>query len=396
MLNNILQFLKERELYSQANFETELDNHLKEKKINFYVGFDPTANSLHIGNYVLIHIAKLLKDMRHTPHIVLGSATALIGDPTGRIELRKILEEKEIVKNTKTIKQQIKQFLGDVIIHENKVWLEKLNYIEVIRELGAFFSVNKMLSTDAFSVRWEKGLTLMELNYMILQAYDFYYLHKNHNVTLQIGGSDQWANILAGANLIKRKNNANVFGLTANLLVKANGEKMGKTSSGALWLDENKTSVFDFYQYWINLDDQSLKKTFLMLTMLDKKVIDELCNLKGPKIKQTKQMLAFLITELVHGTKKAKEAQQRSELIFSNQPDLDIKLVKTSTNLIDYLVETKFIKSKSEARRLISQKGLTINNKHVLDLNQIIEWKEELQIIRKGKKSFLTIKAVNS
>ncbi|ADK87027.1 tyrosine--tRNA ligase [Mycoplasmoides pneumoniae] len=395
MTKDLLALLKERGLFVQANFEKELKQLLNQGSFAFYVGFDPTAPSLHIGNYVLLHVAQIFQAMGHIPHVLLGSGTALIGDPTGRMELRQMMSRETIAENTRNIKKQIRRFLGsNVVFCQNETWLKKLNYIEVIRELGPCFSVNKMLATDAFSARWERGLTLMELNYMVLQAYDFYYLNQKYGVQLQIGGSDQWANILAGADLIRRKTQKQVYGMTTNLLVKANGEKMGKSASGALWLDPQKTSPYDFYQYWINLDDASLQKVFLMLTKLDTKAIETLCNLKGAAIKEAKAKLAFELTDAIHGTKAALAAQAKSARIFAFQPDTETKTVRAGTRLVDVIVDLGLVVSRSEARRVIQQGGLTINQEKVTDVEMVLQASSQPLVIGKGKKRFVTVQVI--
>ncbi|WP_027123794.1 tyrosine--tRNA ligase [Mycoplasmoides pirum] len=399
---HILDFLEERGLIAQTVFYEELKELLSKEKINFYIGFDPTADSLHVGHLLMLRVAKLLQEYGHKPFLILGGGTGHIGDPSGRTDMRQMLDTDNINEYVNKFKNQIEKFLNfdsenKAIFLNNASWLLELKWVEILREVGQHISVNKMLSTDAYKNRWENGLSFLELNYMVMQGYDFLYLNRNHNVVLQLGGSDQWSNILSGIDLIRRLEKKTAYGLTLTLLTNSDGKKMGKTSNGALWLNPNKTSPYDFYQYWINVDDRDLEKLFLLLTNLDKKEIEFLINKKGKEIIESKHRLAYLITELVHGNDAAEDAKKKSLAAFidndvNNMPEISIKLLDKS--IASLLVDIKFCTSKSEAKRLINSKAIYINETIIQNPLELLhdEWiNNKFFIVHKGKKQHIKV-----
>lgn len=406
MKKNVLNFLKSRGyVYQASNFdivEKELN-----KGINFYIGFDPTADSLHVGHFLTMMVIKHLQKAGNNPVIVVGGGTGFIGDPSGRSEIRKMIDKKTLKKNCDCLKNQMEKFISftgpnKAIMVNNADWLFKLNWIEFLREYGICFSVNKMLAADAFKTRFEQesGLSFLEFNYMLMQAYDFYYLYKNHNVTLEIGGSDQWSNILAGIDLIRRKLSKEVQGLTLNLLTKHDGTKMGKTANGAVWLDKNKTSPYEFYQYWLNVDDQDVEKLLMLLTELDESLIKDLCKEKGKKILEAKRVLASEVTKMIHGEDELKTAIEQSEAAFNNKGDnlptveLSYSDLNNDFSIANILVVTKLSPSKAESRRLISSNAVSVNDIKVTDFNIKLD---DLKIdknnftLHKGKKSHIKV-----
>lgn len=400
---NIFNYLQSRGYIAQTIYPEELKNLLNNQKINFYIGFDPTADSLHIGHFLMLQVAKILQNVGHKPFLVIGGGTAHIGDPSGRTDMRKMLDTNTIELFQEKFKQQISKFLSfsgenSAVFLNNADWLLSLKWIEFMRQIASYISVNKMLSTDAYKSRWENGLSFLELNYMVMQGYDFLYLNRNKNVCLQIGGSDQWSNIIFGVDLIRRLEKKIAFGLTIPLLTKQDGTKMGKTASGALWMDEEKTSSYEFYQYWINVDDNEVKKLFLLLTDLTDKEINELTNKKGKEMISVKQRLAYEITAKIHGKQKALEAQKLSFAAFvtkdvQNMPSCNVSLSPDKT-LATLLVSIKIAKSKTEARRLIISNSISINNKKITDPFYVIPdsfIKEKSFVIYKGKKHCIRI-----
>lgn len=399
---NIFDYLVSRGLVAQTVFPDELKNLLINEKINFYVGFDPTAESLHIGHLLILRVAHLLQMCGHKPYLVLGGGTGHIGDPSGRTEMRKMLIPTDINNYVNAFQKQMQNFLNfssenKPIFLNNANWLLDLKWIDLLRCIGQHISVNKMLSTDAYKTRWERGLSFLELNYMVMQGYDFLYLNEKYNVVLQLGGSDQWSNILAGIDLIRRIKQQTAYGLTLTLLTKSDGTKMGKTASGALWLDPNKTSPYNFYQYWINVDDEDLKKLFLMLTDLEEEEIDIFVSKTGKDILEAKHLLAYLLTKMVHGETAANIAKSESLAAFVNNdvnsmPSISISLKDHS--IANLLVETKLATSKSEARRLISSNGISINDSKVTDPLGCLPddlLSKKTFVIHKGKKQHLKI-----
>lgn len=404
---DVLKYFENRGLVAQTIFYDELKKELETKVVNFYIGFDPTADSLHIGHFVLLQIAKHLQIAGHKPFFILGDGTGLVGDPSGRSDMRKMLTSEQIKLNVLKMQKQMERFVkfngkNSAKFLFNSEWLLKLKWVEILREVGVNISVNKMLATDAYKTRWEKGLSFLELNYMVMQAYDFLYLNRNENVTLQIGGNDQWSNIIAGVDLIRRLEKKTTFGLTATLLTKADGTKMGKTSNGALWLDSKKTSVYDFFQYWININDEDVKNCFLMLTDLEKDEIEKITIKKGSAMIDAKRKLAYIITSMVHGKKEAEIAQKQTLAAFSNDisnmPEIKIKWpINNDKSAVSLIVESKIASSKSEARRLIADGGITFDEIKIKNISENVNSeiiKNKKVVIHKGKKKHILVKLV--
>lgn len=403
---NILEFLKKRGyIYQGSNFD------LIEKELikgtSFYIGFDPTADSLHVGHFLTMMAVKHLQKAGNNPVIVVGGGTGSVGDPSGRSEIRKILDRKTIDYNCECLKKQMSKFISfegknKAVMVNNADWLLKINWIEFLREFGVCFSVNKMLAAEAFKVRFEQesGLSFLEFNYMLMQAYDFYYLNQNYNVNIQLGGSDQWSNILAGVDLIRRKSSKEAFALTLNLLTKHDGTKMGKTATGAIWLDKNKTSPYEFYQYWLNIDDQDVERFLLLLTELDDKTISDLCKEKGKKIVEAKKVLASELTKMIHGQEELDKAIEQSKAAFENASDnlptceLKASDLNNDYSIANILVATKLSPSKAESRRLITSNAVSVNETKITDVNTKLE---DLKIdqtnftLHKGKKNHIKV-----
>lgn len=397
--------LKERGYIYQVTDEERVKELLDGKPIDFYFGIDPTADSLHIGHFFALTMVRRLQKMGHHPIVLVGGATALIGDPTGKKDLRKMLTKEQVEYNKKEVKELVKRFVdidGDnpAIIVDNSDWINKESYIDFMRNVGIHFNINKMLATECYKNRLEEGgLTFLEMGYMLMQAYDFVYLHRNNNCILQVGGSDQWANIVAGTDLLRKMNlvdditNEEIYGLTCPLLIKADGEKMGKTSSGTLWVSREKTTVYDFYQMFINSYDEDVERLFAFFSDYDMNEIKKICN---EDIREAKKIMAFEVTKLVHGEEEALKVKTASEEIFNsngisdNMPNIELKeeLLK-DCKITDLLVFANIAPSKSEARRLIEQGGINLNQEKVTDPNLIVKDKE--LIIQKGKKTFIKV-----
>lgn len=401
-MKNIYEFLNSRGyIYQQTNPEKLKEILSGKEKITFYLGVDPTASSLHIGHFFGLMLFRYLQQAGHQGILLFGGATAMIGDPTGKQEMRKIMSKEEIENNIKAIVNLSKKFIetegeNAAIIVNNADWTNHQNYIDFMRTVGIHFNVNKMLAADTYKKRLEEGgLTFLEMGYMLLQANDFAHLYKEYNCTLQIGGSDQWSNILAGYDLIRKTEGKEIYGITFPLLSNSEGEKMGKTAKGALWVDSNRTSVYDFYQYWVNIHDKDVSTMLRLLTQVPLDEIEALCK---EDIVAAKKKMAFLVTELIHGTEEAKKAVKISEELFIHKgtsEDMPTRSISIDheISLIDVLVQTGLVPSKSEARRLIIQGGITINREKVEDVNKMIT-KEEVEtglVIGKGKKQFTKI-----
>lgn len=401
-MKNIYEFLNSRGyIYQQTNPEKLKEILSGKEKITFYLGVDPTASSLHIGHFFGLMLFRYLQQAGHQGILLFGGATAMIGDPTGKQEMRKIMSKEEIENNIKAIVNLSKRFIetegeNAAIIVNNADWTNHQNYIDFMRTVGIHFNVNKMLSADTYKKRLEEGgLTFLEMGYMLLQANDFAHLYKEYNCTLQIGGSDQWSNILAGYDLIRKTEGKEIYGITFPLLSNSEGEKMGKTAKGALWVDSNRTSVYDFYQYWVNIHDKDVSAMLRLLTQVPLDEIEALCK---EDIVAAKKKMAFLVTELIHGREEAKKAVKISDELFINKgtsEDMPTRSISIDheISLIDVLVQTGLVPSKSEARRLIIQGGITINREKVEDVNKMIT-KEEVEtglVIGKGKKQFTKI-----
>lgn len=395
-MRNVYDILEERGYIEQVTHEG-LRDWFEKEKVSFYIGFDPTADSLHIGHFVSAMVASHMQKAGHKPIILIGGGTAMIGDPSGRTDMRSMMTKETIEHNVDCFKKQLSKFVSfegenGAIIVNNADWLLQLNYINFLRDIGAYFSVNKMLTADCYKRRLEKGLTFLEFSYMLMQAYDFLELYKKYNCSLEIGGNDQWSNILAGADLIRRKEQATAFGLTFKLLLTSEGIKMGKTAKGALWLDPNKTSPYEFYQYFRNIADPDVKNTMCLLTFLPMERIHELCDVQDERINEAKKVLAYEVTKIVHGEEEAKKAQEAAEGLFGGSGNIDsmptTKIDSLPISITDLLVATKLAPSKGQARTLIEQGGITINDEKITDTNYMINEINDYLVIKKGKKTF--------
>ena len=404
---SIYDVLKERDLIKQIAFEDEFIQLAKTKKTFVYLGIDPTADSIHIGHFIPLMMMSYFQKCGHTPVILVGGGTALIGDPSGKTDMRKMLTKEDIKNNVESIKKQVAKFVSfegenAAIIVNNADWILDLNYMDFIRTYGIHFNVNRMLSAECFKQRMEKGLTFFELNYMLMQSYDFLHLFETQKCQVEIGGDDQWSNMLAGVDLIRKIHKKGSFCLTCPLLLNADGIKMGKTVNGALWLDPKKTSPYEFYQYWRNIRDNEVYDVLRMLTYLPMDEVKRLSSLEGEKINEAKKIAAFEITKLIHGEEEAIKAKESAEALFENQknsnnmPEFNISNELLSNNeipIIDILVNSKLAPSKGQARILIEQGGISINNEKITDTKYIIN-KNDFDgffILKKGKKTFIKI-----
>ena len=399
MTLNVFDTLQERGFIAQCTDEEAVRKMLGEKSVTFYIGFDPTADSLHAGHFIALMVMAHMQRAGHRPICLVGGGTGTVGDPSGRSDLRKVLTDEMIAHNCECFKKQISRFIdfkdGKALMVNNGDWLRKLNYIDLLREVGAHFTVNRMLAAECYKQRWDKGLTFLEFNYMVMQAYDFYKLNEDFNCEMQLGGDDQWSNIIAGVELTRRKTGRAVYGLTNKLLTKSDGSKMGKTAGGALWLDAEKVSPYDFYQYWRNVDDADVKTCLSLLTFLPMDEVNRLSALKDSEINEAKKILAYEVTKLVHGEDAANNAAKSAAEIFTGQSSDNMPSVEVhdavGKKLLDVLATNKIIESKAEGRRLISQNGLTLNDEKVSDVDLILTEKnfpDGAAIIRKGKKKF--------
>lgn len=399
----IYEELSERGLIAQVTNEEKVRQILNNEKCVFYIGFEPTANSLHVGHFVQILIMSRLQKAGHIPIILFGGGTGMIGDPSGKTDMRRMMTEEEINYNIECFKKQASRFIdfseGKAIMINNSDWLCKLNYIDFLRDVGVHFSVNRMLSAECYKQRLEKGLTFFEMNYMIMQSYDFLVLNRKFNCRLELGGDDQWSNIIGGVELVRKKDSKDVYGLTFVLLTTSQGTKMGKTEKGALWLDPQKTTPYEFYQYWRNVDDKDVIKCFKVLTFIPLEQIKKYEQDQKENINKVKEILAFELTKLVHGEECALVAQEEAKRIFSEgdifSENLILKLNKEDLkddkiDLMSLLVKLEMSTSKSESRRLIQQGGISINKEKTLDTNLELSSKELSKglIIKKGKKIY--------
>ncbi len=397
-MQNVFDTLAERGFIAQCTDPDEVRNLLGSTQVTFYIGFDPTADSLHAGHFIALMVMAHLQRAGHRPIALVGGGTGTIGDPSGRSDLRKVLSDDIIIHNCEQFKKQIARFIdfsnGRALMVNNGDWLRQLGYIDLLREVGSHFTVNRMLAAECYKQRWDKGLTFLEFNYMLMQAYDFYKLNNDYNCILQCGGDDQWSNIIAGVELTRRKTGRAAFGLTNKLLLKSDGSKMGKTAGGALWLDADKVSPFDFYQYWRNVDDADVKTCLSLLTFIPMDEVNRLSTLEGAAINEAKQTLAYEVTKLVHGEDAANQAHLAALKIFSLQ-DVDnippILIDANNKKLIDVLFYAKIISSKSEGRRLISQNGLTLNDNKIADVDYVLNDNDFPAVIKIGKKKFFKV-----
>ena len=387
MAENIMDTLRKRGFIKQTVFEDELYEKLGKESVPFYIGFDPTADSLHVGHFLTL-IA--MQQAGHKPIILIGGGTGMVGDPSGRTDMRQMMTRETVEHNVECFKKQMARFIdfegeNGAIVVNNADWLLDLNYVDFLREIGAHFSVNKMLTAECFKQRLERGLSFLEFNYMLMQAYDFLVLNRKYNCSLELGGDDQWSNILAGANLIRIKERKPAYAMTFTLLTTSDGKKMGKTAKGAVWLDENKTSPYEFYQYWRNIDDADVEKCLKLLTYLPVEEIEELCRYKDERINHAKEVLAYELTKEVHGEEKAETARQQAKAAFAGgEGELLEKVAEGAQTVVDAMVLCGVCKSKGEARRLIAQGGVAVNEEKVTDENMPVP--ESEFVLQKGKK----------
>ena len=393
----IYEELEARGLIAQVTDEKEIRQLVNEGKAKFYIGFDPTADSLHVGHFMALCLMKRLQDAGNTPIVLLGGGTGHIGDPSGRSDLRQMMSKEVIDHNVSCFKKQMSRFIdfNKALVVDNSDWLLKLNYVDFIREVGPHFSVNNMLRAECYKQRMERGLSFLEFNYMIMQAYDFYYLHEHYGCNMQFGGDDQWSNMLAGTELIRKKTGKDAYAMTITLLLNSEGKKMGKTASGAIWLDPNKTSPFEFFQYWRNIDDADVMKCFKLLTFLPLEKINEIASWEDNRINEKKEILAFELTKLVHGEEEANKALSAARNLFaglgddSNMPSIEIE-ADAEINILDLLVKSELATSKSEARRLVEQGGISVDGEKITNPNEIIKFDKDLKV-KKGKKVFIKV-----
>jgi len=399
----VFDVLEERGFIAQTTHRDKIRDLLNNGKITFYTGYDPTADSLHVGHLLQLIVMSHMQKAGHTPIAIIGGGTTMVGDPTGKTDMRKMLTKEQIDYNGECFKKQMANLVefGDdkAVMINNFDWLGKLNYIDFLREVGVHFSVNRMLTAECFKSRLEKGLSFIEFNYMLMQSYDFLQLFREHNCILQLGGDDQWSNIISGADLIRRIEGKEAYGMTFNLLTNSEGKKMGKTEKGAVWLDENKTSVFDFYQYWRNIPDADVNMCLKLMTFVEMDEINELAKLKDEKINYAKEVLAFEVTKIVHGEEKALKAKKAARDLFVNgkasinmpSVEIDKAIVGENFGILDALVTCKISTSKSEARRSVLEGAVHVNDNKVTDIKMIIDlnmFNEGALVIRRGKKKY--------
>ena len=397
-MSKIYEELMERGYIEQVTHE-EIKDILDNDHIPFYIGFDPTADSLHVGHFVSMMVASHMQKAGHKPIILIGGGTATIGDPSGKTDMRRMMSREEINHNVECFKKQLSKFVsfeGDngAIIVNNADWLLDLNFVEFMRDIGSLFSVNKMLAAECYKQRMERGLTFFELGYMLMQSYDFLHLYNTYGCKLQMGGNDQWSNILGGVDLIRRVGHSDSFGLTFKLLTTKEGKKMGKTEKGALWLDSNKTSPYEFYQYWRNIADDDVKTVLSLLTFLPMDEVNRLSSLKDEQINEAKKVAAFEITKLIHGEEEAIKAEEAAKALFEGKGSLDnmpTSKVNSNISILDAIITAGMAPSKGQARTLINQGGITLNDEKVTDVNYVLadsNFKDGFAILRKGKKVY--------
>ncbi len=389
----IYEELKARGLVAQVTDEEDIKRLINAGNAKFYIGFDPTADSLHVGHFMALCLMKRLQMAGNRPVVLLGGGTGYIGDPTGRTDMRSMLTPEDIKHNCDCFKKQMERFIefgeGKAEIVNNADWLLDLNYVELLREVGACFTVNNMLRAECYKQRMEKGLSFLEFNYMIMQAYDFWHLNEKYGCNMQFGGDDQWSNMLAGTELIRKKSGKDAYAMTITLLLNSEGKKMGKTAKGAVWLDENKTTPYEFYQYWRNVDDNDVMKCIKMLTFIPVDEIAEIEKWEGARINEKKEVLAYELTKLVHGEEKAQKAQNEARAAFGGGGELPQKdIAVDNPTIINVLVAAGLCSSNGEARRLIQQGGVSLNDGKVTDINMAVK---NGDVVHKGKKIHLKI-----
>lgn len=402
MKDNVFDLLKERGFIKQTIYEEELYKLLGRESVPFYVGFDPTADSLHIGHYIPIMAMAWMQRYGHKPVALIGGGTAMIGDPSGRSDMRSMMTKETIRHNCESFKKQMSRFIrfegeNAAIMANNSDWLLNLNYIDFLRDIGVHFSVNKMLAAECFKTRMEKGLSFLEFNYMLMQGYDFLHLYEDYGVKLEMGGDDQWSNMIAGVNLVRKKAASEAYAMTFTLLLTSEGKKMGKTAKGALWLDENKTTPYEFYQYFRNVEDVKVEECMRLLTFMDMEEIRELTAHNDERMNAAKERLAFEVTKLVHGEEKALAAQKQARAAFGGGSEEDmpaVKVAKETEYVSELLVAAGIAKSKGEAKRLIEGGGVSLGEQKVTDaFAKIPEWEKEQGefVLHKGKKVHVKI-----
>jgi len=407
-MDNVFDILKERGFIEQTTHEEEIRELLGKEKVTFYIGFDPTAASLTVGHFLTVMAMIHMQQAGHRPIALIGGGTVMVGDPTGKTEMRRMMTIEEIEANAQAFKQQLSRFIdfseGKALMVNNADWLRNLNYIEFLREVGVHFSVNRMLTAECYKTRMEKGLTFLEFNYMLMQSYDFYRLHEDYNCVLQLGGNDQWSNIIGGVELIRRKSGKPAYGMTFTLLTTSDGRKMGKTEAGAVWLDPARTSPYDFYQYWRNVEDSNVERLLGLLTFLPMDEVRRLGALQGAEINIAKEILAYEITKIVHGEQAAEEAQKAARALFGGNKDADS--IPTSEisraefgsgmDLITILTRAGLASTRSEGRRLITQGGIYIQDRQIKEYDYMVteaDFDENgCLLLRKGKKVYHRVK----
>ena len=406
-MDNAFEVLKERGFIEQLTHPEEIEELFKKDKITFYIGFDPTADSLHVGHFLTVMAMSHMQKCGHRPICLMGGGTGMVGDPTGKTDMRKMMTVDTIDHNVECFKKQLSRFIDfsddKALIVNNSDLLRNLNYIEFLREIGSLFSVNRMLTADCYKTRMEKGLTFLEFNYMIMQSYDFLELNRRYGCVMQLGGNDQWSNIIGGVELIRKKEMKPAYGMTFQLLTNSEGKKMGKTEKGAVWLDPNKTSPYEFYQYWRNVGDNDVEKCLRLLTFLPMDEVRKLGALEGSKINEAKEVLAYEVTKIVHGEEEAKKAEAAAKALFAGGaaggsiPTTEITTADLGDgmDIMSALVLTKLAPSRSEARRAVQQGGVKLNDEKITDIEfKITEdtFKDGILTIQKGKKSFHRLK----
>ncbi len=396
---SVFDDLKARGMLAQCTDEEKVRDLLENEKVTFYIGFDPTADSLHVGHFVAMMFMAHMQRAGHRPIALFGGGTGMIGDPSGKTDMRKMLTKEDINHNIECFQKQMSKFIdfsdGRAIMVNNADWLDNLNYIEFLREVGVHFSVNKMLSYECYKQRLERGLSFFELNYMLMQSYDFLMLRRKYGCTMQLGGDDQWSNIIGGIELNRRADGKEVYGLTVKLLQTSDGKKMGKTEKGAVWLNPEKTSPYDFYQYWRNIGDADVIHTMKMLTFMPLDEIKQYEGLEGQDINKAKERLAYEVTKLIHSEEDARKAQDAARALFGSGDKLDdmpsSAISAIGKTIIDAMVEVKLVPSKSEGRRLIQQGGVMLNGKKVVDPSMLLnsdDFADGYAIVKKGKKCY--------
>ena len=396
-----------RGLIAQVTDEEEIKELINNGKAVFYIGFDPTADSLHVGHFMALCLMKRLQMAGNKPIALIGGGTAMIGDPSGRTDMRQMMTPETIQHNVDCFKKQMSRFIdfgeGKAMLVNNADWLMDLNYIDVLRDVGAHFSINRMLTAECYKQRMEKGLSFLEFNYMIMQSYDFYTLYQKYGCNMEFGGDDQWSNMLGGTELIRRKLGKDAYAMTINLLLNSEGKKMGKTQSGAVWLDPNKTSPFDFFQYWRNVADSDVLKCIRMLTFLPLEQIDEMDKWEGAKLNEAKEILAYELTKLVHGEEEAEKAKEASHALFAgggvsaHMPTVEVTaddLYNDKLDIMAVLVKASLCESRSDARRAVQQGGVSVDGEKVTDISTsytLDEFAGEGKVVKRGKKKFAKV-----